>query len=262
MADQAANMKKAFKDTVECTDDIISLTERLIEKQRQADIISKRQENLRNQLEKEIENMNRTSSCQSKITEYMKRDQVLLEIDELTDELSKCEEEDESTDSDNSLYDVVELSCDLNDTVLAYLPCAAHNIQLVVKDGFKLDDEYNQLIERVSRNIVSKTKITISIAEELRKLDKSLSKSVITRWNSTLFMIRSVLSISETEFKALRAAMKAKTQKQGEIKNNFKISGVERDKLIELEQLLAMFKRVTNELQGTFFSLKTFHYCI
>ena len=51
----------------------------------------------------------------------------------------------------------------------------------------------------MSKYIVTKTKI--SLAEELKKLDKSLSKSVITRWNPTLFMIRSVLSITESELK-------------------------------------------------------------
>lgn len=32
----------------------------------------------------------------------------------------------------------------------AYLPCAAHNIQLVVKDGLKLDVEYTALIKEIS----------------------------------------------------------------------------------------------------------------
>ncbi len=44
----------------------------------------------------------------------------------------------------------------------------AHNIQLVVKDGLKLNPEYNALIDRVSTNIVTKSKLPHVIAEELR----------------------------------------------------------------------------------------------
>ena len=37
------------------------------------------------------------------------------------------------------------------------MPCLAHNIQLVIKDGLKLDDEFNKLINHVSQNIVAKS---------------------------------------------------------------------------------------------------------
>jgi hypothetical protein len=46
------------------------------------------------------------------------------------------------------------------------MPCCAHNIQLVIKDGFKLSEEYNKLIDKVSKNIVTKSKYCIAVAEE------------------------------------------------------------------------------------------------
>jgi hypothetical protein len=54
------------------------------------------------------------------------------------------------------------------------MPCSAHNIQLVIKNRLKLDKKYTDLISKVSNNIVSKSKVSHVIAEELRKLHKKL----------------------------------------------------------------------------------------
>jgi hypothetical protein len=42
----------------------------------------------------------------------------------------------------------------------SYLPCAAHNIQLFLKDGLKMDAAYTALIKKVAKNIVSKSKFS------------------------------------------------------------------------------------------------------
>ena len=89
----------------------------------------------------------------------------------------------------------------------SYLPCAAHNIQLVVKDGLKLDVEYTALI-------VSKSRTSSTIAEELRNLNKYVNKCVVTRWNSILFMIRSVLRITPQEWSEVRGKLKRSTYAQ------------------------------------------------
>ena len=62
----------------------------------------------------------------------------------------------------------------LNFVFSSYLACAAHNGQLVLKDGLKLNEEYTKLIKKVSHDIVSKTKVSNLIAEEIRNLDKVL----------------------------------------------------------------------------------------
>jgi hypothetical protein len=59
------------------------------------------------------------------------------------------------------------------------MPCVAHNIQLVINDGLKLDDEYNKLLDHVSKNIVNKSKSSSIIAAELRKFDKKLNKKIL-----------------------------------------------------------------------------------
>ena len=41
----------------------------------------------------------------------------------------------------------------------------------MIKDGLKLEDENNKLIKHVSEDIVSKSKHSFVIAEELRKMN-------------------------------------------------------------------------------------------
>jgi hypothetical protein len=57
----------------------------------------------------------------------------------------------------------------------------------VIKDGLKLEDDYNKLIKHVSEDIVSKSKNSLVIAEELRKMNVKLNKKNVTRWNSILW---------------------------------------------------------------------------
>ncbi len=164
------------------------------------------------------------SSDQPKVSKYYRAEEVRLDFDDNTDELSEEESffekdsdcESEATEEDVDLdFDIVEAP----KVDLAYLPCAAHNIQLVVNDGLNLDTTYTQLINKVSKNIVSKSKVVAVIAEEIRALSKSLYKSVVTRWNSILFMIRSVLKLTDKDFISIKTQLKNKkklTKKQKE----------------------------------------------
>jgi hypothetical protein len=112
--------------------------------------------------------------------------------------------------------------------VLAYISCAAHNIQLVLKDGLKLDEAMTILIDRVSKDIVSKSKFSSFVAEELLKFRKKFAKRVITRWNSILFMIRCVLKVSNVEFATIRSKMPKKTLKQRSARDKFVNSDTDR----------------------------------
>jgi hypothetical protein len=47
----------------------------------------------------------------------------------------------------------------------------AQNIQLVVNDGLELDKTFKDLVNKISTDIVSKTKTSTIVAEELRKFD-------------------------------------------------------------------------------------------
>ena len=239
-------MYTSIKLTGEEYDEIVRITEAILNKQRKKDAVAVLQEEKnRKKLEKDIAKMNAPIK-QSKITSYMKAEQALIDLEDQTDELSEEDDdfEDEPVDLDDTENDADEL-----ETVLSYLSYAAHNIQLVVKDGLKLDDSYSVLIKKVSKNIVCKSKASTYIAAKIRILELTLQKSVITRWNSILFMIRSVLRLTDQDFVDIRNKMTARTEKQKLFKKNFKLERVEREMLVELRELLEMFEFVTNEFQ-------------
>ena len=187
----------------------------------------------------------------------------------MTEELSTEEDEVDTTLDDANDFDeddgktMEELINDYIDMrqFLAYLPCCAHNIQLVLKDGFKLDKTYEDLLKKVSL-IVSKSKQSSIIAELLRDLDKFLHKNVLTRWNSILFLIRSILKISPTEFTQIRNNLPTSTKKQKETKRMFKLDQNEREMLAELRDLLVSFEFVTNEFQTNDISISRVYPCV
>ena len=73
---------------------------------------------------------------------------------------------------------------------------------------------------------------------------------MVTRWNSILFMIRSVLNITPQEWADVRDKMKTTTFKQIIQKRKFEITELDRSMLSELESLLTMFELITDEFQS------------
>ena len=105
----------------------------------------------------------------------------LLEDDEFSDDsddeadfqLHLSQESDFNEDADLSQDNLSqESTVDEDNRLMSYMPCAAHNIQLVLKDGLNINEEYVNLINKVSKNIVSKSKFSSIIAEELRNFGK------------------------------------------------------------------------------------------
>jgi hypothetical protein len=96
-----------------------------------------------------------------------------------------------------------------------------------------LDKEYLSLIKHVSENIVTKSKQSLVIAEELRKLNIKLNKKNVTRWNSILFMIRSALKLSPDDFKKIRNEMPTRNAKEREVRDKFHLKSNERAMLEE-----------------------------
>jgi len=144
---------------------------------------------------------------------------------------------------------------------LAYIPCAAHNIQLVIKDGLVFDAKITSLINKISKNIVSKSKFSYAIAEELRNLNIKLRTKNVTRWNSILFMVRSVLKLTPADFSTIQQSLPRTSRKQQEVKANFALSSTDRAILKELVELLESFEFVTNQLQGDGVSVSKVYPC-
>ena len=79
-------------------------------------------------------------------------------MDDFTSEMSDNNESDlndtQLDANDEVIFDEQSNQQDLLDYVdmsshSAYLPCSAHHFQLVLKDGFKLDKTYEELLKRV-----------------------------------------------------------------------------------------------------------------
>ena len=112
-----------------------------------------------------------------------------------------------------------------------------------------LSEEFTTLINRISKDIVCRTKKSMIVAEELRSFNKKLAKKNLTRWNSILFMIRSVLRVSQAEYASIRSKMPMKTIAQRKVKNAFQITDKEREMLEVLQHVLVLFEFVTDEFQ-------------
>ena len=154
------------------------------------------------------------SSNESSATNSKKRSAA-----ELLDDEFLCESDSDSdSDADYDFFDSAGESSDNDDEEsessesesrnLAYMPCAAHNIQLVLNDGFDKNPEIIQIINKISKNVISKSSYSHVIAEELRHLKKKFHKKNATRWNSTLFMARSVLKLSVEDYDIIRTSLK------------------------------------------------------
>lgn len=98
--------------------------------------------------------------------------------------------------------------------------------------------------------MVRMSKKSTIIAEELRKFDIKLQKSVVTRCNSTLFMIRSILKLSQDDMKTIRNAMPAKTKTQKQNKKDFDLTITEREMLDKLSKVLSLFEWATDQFQS------------
>ncbi len=116
VADQAANMKKAFHDTVESNEtvNLIELTKNLLYEQKQRDLIVK-QIALREIVETDIEEMNKTCVEKKDGTKKRTREELYDDFDEFDDSTENIEE---NKDSDDSLADADDFSdFDLTDDI-------------------------------------------------------------------------------------------------------------------------------------------------
>lgn len=138
----------------------------------------------------------------------------------------------------------------------AFIPCCAHNGQLVINDGLKYDDTFNNLLSKVVK-IVGKCRHSITVQEELRNLQVKLLKNNKTRWNSTLFMIRSILRLSSDELKKVVSLFQDK-----KLRDQYRITATEREMLEELKEVLSYFEEFTNELQSDSLTISKVYPCV
>ena len=88
------------------------------------------------------------------------------------------------------------------DDLYEHIPCFAHTLQLVIKDGFKQDACNNKVLSKASA-IVSHVRTSIHSSEILES-EKCLKAANVTRWNSQLAMIRTILRVTEEKLELLK----------------------------------------------------------
>jgi hypothetical protein len=107
-----------------------------------------------------------------------------------------------------------------------------------------------------------KSKQSSIIAEELRKFGIKLCQHCATRWNTYLFVTKSVLKLSQEQYKEVRESMRKSTPKEQAARAAFGLTLVEREMLTELKDVLEMFQFCQLELQSNKVSISRVYPCI
>ena len=105
-------------------------------------------------------------------------------------------EDNLSGDEDNATSNMEQLDDPEPDALFSFYPerlsCAAHTLQLVIKDGLKVSKKISETISKIS-TLINSIRKSCPAMEELEKKEIGLKTSNATRWNSQLTMIRSII---------------------------------------------------------------------
>lgn len=112
----------------------------------------------------------------------------------------------ENTECDDELDEEDDISpVELGDEIdiPTHQPCFSHTIQLVVKDGLKHADQINRVLGKVAK-LVSHVRSSTQASELLeREANIRLQAANVTRWNSQVIMLKSLLKVPDTTMEKL-----------------------------------------------------------
>ena len=150
------------------------------------------------------------------------------------------QENDTALDSESDVEsDFIELEEEENELFSYFAQhngCFAHTINLIVKDVMKEAGSLRNVISRASQ-IVSHSHVRKStVSTDLLEGNRKLQAANVTRWNSEVSMIRSILRISE--------------EKLNELDTKVKLNTHDRVLLQELCDILIPFETATDCTQG------------
>ncbi|CAC5408450.1 unnamed protein product [Mytilus coruscus] len=148
--------------------------------------------------------------------------------------------EDTTDDGDSGNDKPEDIDCDdENEDEFEHLSkhsrCYAHSLQLVIKDGLKDCTSHMCTVIAKASKIVNFVRRSIHASEMLESENK-LQAANVTRWNSQLTMIKSILKLSE--------------EKLNKVDSPVKLSSYERKILHELSLILDPFEYVTLLVQN------------
>lgn len=119
------------------------------------------------------------------------------------------------------------------------IPCFAHSLQLVVKDGLQETKTILTALEKVSL-IAKLAHTSLKFAEKLDSMKLSIPRAVITRWNSQFMCVERVLAIPSAELNDILVQLKYK---------NLCINTRDISMLQEFVALLSLFAEATTATQ-------------
>ena len=119
------------------------------------------------------------------------------------------------------------------------IPCFAHSIQLVVKDGLKEATPIVAALEKVSA-IAKLAHTSTKFAEKLDSMKVSIPRAVITRWNSQFMTVERILSIPSIELNNVLGQLKY---------GHLCLNSRDLTMLQEFVDLLSLFAQVTTATQ-------------
>ena len=143
-----------------------------------------------------------------------------------------CETLEEDGDDDD--FTTVPLQEQDTEHLPEHLPCFAHTLQLVIHDGFKQAGAINKVIAKTSK-IVSHVRQSTT-ASDIMDNEKKLQANNVTRWNSQMKMIRSVLDAPDEKLEQLKTA---------------KLTTYEKNILRDLAEILQPFEEATDLVQSS-----------
>ena len=145
--------------------------------------------------------------------------------------------EDENDDSEGEEVEKLEMPQELQDDIYSdlnqHIPCFAQALQLVIKDGFKQAPSINKVLSKASGIVSHVRKSTLS--PEILESEKRLKATNVTRWNSQLSTIHSILRIPEEKHESF---------------NTHHLTPYDWKIFEELVQILTPFETATHCIQG------------
>ncbi|KAJ8315996.1 hypothetical protein KUTeg_006010 [Tegillarca granosa] len=149
------------------------------------------------------------------------------------EDISQDQDSDES-DNEVSSSDQ-EADSDFDICLPQHVRCYAHSLQLFVKDGLKECSTHLKTIVNKASQIVNHVRKSVNASDLLEDCNR-LQAANVTRWNSQLHMLRSVLNVPE--------------DKLNKIDYKVKLSSYERKLLQELCNILEPFEKATLLVQS------------
>ncbi|CAF1567481.1 unnamed protein product, partial [Didymodactylos carnosus] len=119
------------------------------------------------------------------------------------------------------------------------IPCFAHTIQLIVKDGLHEIKSILPSLEKVSA-IAKLSHTNAKFAEKLESIKVSLPRAIVTRWNSQILMVERILVVPTLTLNEILIQLKYK---------HLCFNSHDLDVLNEFVCLLSLLAKVTTRTQ-------------